>query len=168
MQLLAQEAKAWARMANQRNGLHAWEKRRALLDSLPYPERTDNHFVVEPDKFDFYAMDCYRLIGDDRLAETLAHEIIKKATALDGTNISPMRKAEAELTLGVIAARHGTVDDAVGYGHRALSSNRRSHPTLLMVGSELDHALRQRYPDNPDVQHFHNSLADIAATTRTR
>lgn len=168
VQLLAQEAKAWARMANQRNGLRALEKCRTLLDSLPYPERPDNHFVIEPDKFDFYAMDCYRLIGDDRLAETLAREIIKKATAFDGTDISPMRKAEAELTLGVIAARHGTVDDALGYGRQALSINRRSQPTLLMVGSELDHALRQRYPDNAEVQHFHNSLTDIAATTRTR
>jgi hypothetical protein len=49
-----------------------------------------------------------------------------------------------------------------------LRINRRSQPTLLMVGCELDHALRQRYPDNAEVQHFHNSLTDIAATTRTR
>lgn len=165
VQLLAQEAKAWARMANHRNVNRALEKGRVLLDSLPYPERPDNHFVVEPDKFDFYAMDCYRLIGDDNLAEMLAREIIKKSTAFDGTNVSPMRKAEAELTLGVIAARNGAVDEALIYGHNAVSIDRRSQPSLLMVGSELDHVLQQRYPNNTEVQAFHETLA--ALTNRT-
>jgi tetratricopeptide (TPR) repeat protein/transcriptional regulator with XRE-family HTH domain len=165
VQLLAQEAKAWARMANHRNVNRALEKGRVLLDSLPYPERPDNHFVVEPDKFDFYAMDCYRLIGDDNLAEMLAREIIKKSTAFDGTNASPMRTAEAELTLGVIAARNGAVEEALAYGRNAVSIARRSQPSLLMVGSELDHALRQRYPKNTEVQAFHNTLTDIARRT---
>jgi hypothetical protein len=35
--------------------------------------------VVDPDKFDFYAMDCYRLIGDDNLAEVHAREILRKS-----------------------------------------------------------------------------------------
>ena len=165
VQLLAQEAKAWARMANHRNVNRALEKGRVLLDSLPYPERPDNHFVVEPDKFDFYAMDCYRLIGDDNLAEMLAREIIKKSTTFDGTNVSPMRTAEAELTLGVIAARNGTVEEALAYGQNAVSIARRSQPSLLMVGSELDHALRQRYPNNTKVQEFHNTLTAIASRT---
>jgi len=39
VQLCAQEAKAWARMGNQRNVVKALEKGRILLDSLPYPER---------------------------------------------------------------------------------------------------------------------------------
>jgi tetratricopeptide (TPR) repeat protein len=161
VQLLAQEAKAWARMANQRNTIRALEKGRVLLESLPYPDRPDNHFVVEPDKFDFYAMDCYRLIGDDSLAGMLAHEIIKKSTAFDGTDVSPMRKAEAELTLGVIAARNGTVEEALAYGRNALNIVRRSQPSLLMVGAELDHALQQRYPNNSDVRAFHNSLTTV-------
>jgi hypothetical protein len=148
-------------MANQRNTIRALEKGRVLLDSLPYPERPDNHFVVEPDKFDFYAMDCYRLIGEDSLAEILAREIIRKSTAFDGTDTSPMRKAEAELTLGVIAARNGAVEEALTYGNKALSINRRSQPSLLMVGSELDAALRDRYPNNTDVQDFHNQLTAV-------
>lgn len=95
-------------------------------------------------------MDCYRLIGDESLAAMHAREIIKKSTAFSGTDVSPMRKAEAELTLGVIAARNGAVDEALTYGHNALSIDRRSQPSLLMVGSELDHALQQRYPNNTD------------------
>lgn len=69
VQLYAQEAKAWVRIGNERNVRQALEKGRVLLDSLLYPERPDHHFVVDPDKFDFYAMDCYRLIGDDAIAE---------------------------------------------------------------------------------------------------
>jgi hypothetical protein len=46
-------------MANQRNVLRALENARILLDSLLYPDRLDNHFIVEPDKFDFNAMGCY-------------------------------------------------------------------------------------------------------------
>lgn len=165
VQLLAQEAKAWARMANQRNVVRALEKGRVLLDSLPYPERPDNHFVVEPDKFDFFAMDCYRLIGDDDLAAMHAHEIITKSTAFNGMNVSPMRQAEAELTLGVIAARNGAVDQALAYGSNALSIDRRSQPSLLMVGSELDQELQRRYPYNTDVQAFHNTLTVITSHT---
>jgi hypothetical protein len=110
-------------------------------------------------------MDCYRLIGEDNLAEMLAREIIKKSTAFDGTNVSPMRTAEAELTLGVIAARNGAVEDALAYGRNAVGIARRSQSSLLMVGSELDHALRQRYPNNTDVQAFHNTLTVMASRT---
>jgi hypothetical protein len=166
VQLFAQEAKAWARMGNQRNVVKALERGRILLDSLPYPERPDNHFVVDPDKFDFYAMDCYRLIGDDNLAEMHAREIIRRTTAPDGTNLSPMRKAEAELTLGVISARNGALGDALSYGQQALTIERRSQPSLLMVGSELDIALQQHFPNSPDVHDFHNALTTATTTER--
>lgn len=162
VQLLAQEAKAWARMGNQRNVVRALEKGRVLLDSLPYPDRVDNHFVVDPDKFDFYSMDCYRLIGDNDLAEMHATEIIRKSTALDGTVTAPMRKAESELTLGVVAARRGQLDEALAYGHAALAIGRRCQPSLLMVGSELDRAVQQRFPGSPGASDFHNAL--VAAT----
>jgi tetratricopeptide (TPR) repeat protein len=163
VQLHAQEAKAWARMGNQRNVIKALEKGRVLLDSLPYPERPDNHFVVDPDKFDFYAMDCYRLIGDNDLAEMHAREIIRKTTAPDGSDLSPMRKAEAELTLGVISARNGALDEALTYGQQALSIGRRSQPSLLMVGSELDRTLQDLFPNSTDARDFHNALVSVTS-----
>ena len=43
---------------------------RRILEGLPYPENLDHHFVVDPSKFDFYAMDCYRTAGEDNLAAT--------------------------------------------------------------------------------------------------
>lgn len=64
VQLFAQEAKAWARMGDRRQTEVALDKCRRLLESLPYPENLDHHFVVDPMKFDFYAMDCYRTLDD--------------------------------------------------------------------------------------------------------
>lgn len=58
VQLFAQEAKGWARMGDRRQTEVALDKGRRLLDSLPYPENLDHHFVVDPMKFDYYAMDC--------------------------------------------------------------------------------------------------------------
>ncbi|PZS31919.1 MAG: hypothetical protein DLM61_07700 [Pseudonocardiales bacterium] len=140
----------------------ALEKGRVLLDSLPYPERPDNHFVVDPDKFDFYAMDCYRLIGDDSLAEMHATEIIRKTTAPDGTSQSPMRTAEATLTLAVVEARRGDLDQSLVYADQALAIDRRSRPSLLLIGTELDGELRQRYPRDSLATEFRQSL--VAAT----
>jgi hypothetical protein len=167
VQLLAQEAKSWARMGNQRNVVRALEKGRVLLDSLPYPEQPENHFVVDPDKFDFYAMDCYRIIGDDRLAEVHAYETIRKATTLDGTDLAPMRRAEAEITLGVIAARQGVIKEALDRGYKALGIGRRSQPSLLMVSSELDRILQENHSKNNEVQAFHIALTSaMSAVTQ--
>jgi tetratricopeptide (TPR) repeat protein len=158
VQLLAQEAKAWARIGNQRNVTRALEKGRTLLDSLPYPERPDDHFIVDPDKFDYYSMDCYRIIGDNQLAEMLALETLRKATTLNGEVLAPMRKAEAEITLGVVAARSGDIDQALAFGRAALSINRRSRPSLLLVGAELDSALQKVHANDPGAIEFHNEL----------
>ncbi len=158
VQLLAQEAKAWARMGNVRNVTRALDNGRTLLDSLPYPDNPASHFEVDPDKFDFYAMDCHRLVGDSSLAEMYAREILRKAVAPDGDVIAPMRKAEAEMTLGVVAARAGDLSGAVHYGHSAMSTQRRSLPSLLMVGSELDRALHDRFPAEPATSDFHDAM----------
>jgi hypothetical protein len=104
VQLAAQEAKAWARIGDRRQTEVALDRGRRLLDAMPYPENLDHHFVVDPTKFDFYAMDCYRLLADDKLAENLANEVIQASTDFDGRERAPMRLAEARITLGVVAA----------------------------------------------------------------
>jgi hypothetical protein len=135
--------------------VRALEKGRVLLESLPYPERPDNHFVVDPEKFDYYAMDCYRLIGDDQLAEMLAREILGKTITPDGRVTAPMRRAESMLTLGVVAARAGDIGSAIEYGNDALSISRKSQPSLRMVASEMTDVLSERYPGEPAVRDFH-------------
>ncbi|WP_406506867.1 hypothetical protein [Streptomyces sp. NBC_01602] len=120
--LAAQEAKGWARLGDRRQTEVALDRGRKLLEGMPYPENLDHHFVVDPAKFDFYAMDCYRLLGEDRFAENLAHEVIRAGTDFDGSERSPMRMAEARITLGVVAARQGDLDQAVNYGEWALKA----------------------------------------------
>ena len=146
VQLAAQEAKAWARIGDRRQTEIALERGRRLLDVLPYPENVGHHFVVDPTKFDFYAMDCYRHLAEDKLAENLAGEVIRASTDFDGTERAPMRTAEARITLGVVAAREGDIEQAVHQGERALTGPRKSIPSLAMVSRELTRILKERYP----------------------
>lgn len=145
VQLIAQEAKARARLGQTREMETALERGRTLLDSLPYPENTRNHFVVDPAKFDFYVMDCYRHSGDDSVATTLAETVIRNGMDFRGQEVSPMRIAEARITLAVAAARDGDLAGAVDLGRRAIGGERRSMPSLLMVATELVTTLTTRY-----------------------
>ena len=89
VQLFAQEAKAWARIGDRRQTELALDRGRRLLEVLPYPENLDNHFVVDPTKFDFYAMDCYRMLAEDRMAENLADEVIALVPTSTAPNAHP-------------------------------------------------------------------------------
>ena len=149
VQLAGQEAKAWARMGDRRQVELALERGRVLMESLPYPDNLDNHFTVDPDKFDFYAMDCHRRVGEDAMATMHAHEVIRKSTAPDGSLRSPMRAAEAHTTLAVASARAGDLDGAIEAGTAALEIPRQSVPSLLMVTGDLVTELRQRYAREP-------------------
>jgi tetratricopeptide (TPR) repeat protein len=145
VQLAGQRAKAWARVGDRRQVEIALDKGRAQLEAMLYPENLDNHFVVDPAKWDFYAMDCYRLLGaagspagpENRLAQAYAEGVIRAGTGMDGQERSPMRIAEARVTLGVVSARQGDIEGAVAHGRAALAGERRSLPSLLMVSSEL-------------------------------
>jgi transcriptional regulator with XRE-family HTH domain len=141
VQLYGQQAKAYARMGNVEEVHKALDSGSALLGRLPYPDRPENHFVVDPDKWDFYAMDTYRIVGEDQLAQRNAEEVIRRSVNPEGVPLAPMRIAEAQLTLAVIAARRGDVDEAAALGIQALQNGRQSRPSLLMVSSELEHEL---------------------------
>ena len=105
------------------------DRGRRLLDAMPYPENLGHHFVVDPTKFDFYAMDCYWQLAEDKMAGHLAEEVLQASTDFDGTERVPMRSAEARITLGVVAARQGDIEQAVHYGERALTGPRKSLPS---------------------------------------
>ncbi|WP_049569509.1 hypothetical protein [Streptomyces sp. SBT349] len=161
VQLAAQEAKAWARLKDRRQTEFALEKGRRLLESMPHPENLDNHFVVDPAKFDYYAMDCYRLAGEDRIARTLAEEVLRVGTDFDGAELAPLRNAEARVTLGVAAAREGDLEQALIYGERALSADRQSVPSLLMTSRELAAVMKDRYRAEPAAQDYLSHLRDL-------
>jgi transcriptional regulator with XRE-family HTH domain len=164
VQLAAQEAKAWARMGDRRQVELALERGRVLLESLPYPDNLDNHFTVDPDKFDFYAMDCHRRVGEDATATVYAREVLRKSSAPDGALRSPMRAAEAHTTLAVAAAREGDLDGAIESGTTAIEIPRQSVPSLLMVTDDLVTELRQRYEREPGAIDYFDRLRAIAST----
>jgi hypothetical protein len=161
VQLFAQEAKAWARMGDRRQTEVALDKGRKLLDTLPYPENCDHHFVVDPMKFDYYAMDCYRTVGADSMAEHLAEEVIEANTDFDGLERAPMRMSEARITLGVVRARGGDLDGAVSLGMRALVGDRKSLPSLLMVSRDLTKVLRDRYSGETQTRDYLDQLTSL-------
>ncbi|MEV0090217.1 XRE family transcriptional regulator [Streptomyces sp. NPDC050738] len=164
VQLAGQEAKGWARLGDRRQTEVALDRGRKLLEGMPYPENLDHHFVVDPAKFDFYAMDCYRLLGEDRFAENLAHEVIRAGTDFDGAERSPMRMAEARITLGVVAARAGDVEQAVSYGEWALKGERQSLPSLLMVSRELASIVHKDFASEPTGREYLDHLHAISRT----
>lgn len=137
VQLAAQSAKAWARLKNRRQVEVALDRGRSILEGLPRPENPDHHFQIDPAKWHFYAMDAYRHLGDNPLAQTYAEEVLRLGTSINGDERSPMRVAEAHVTLGVVAARSGDIDTAAEHGQAALHGLRKSIPTLRMVGQEF-------------------------------
>jgi transcriptional regulator with XRE-family HTH domain len=163
VQLVAQQAKALARMGDTAGVRAALERGRHLLDRFPPPSRPDHHFVVDPDKWDFYAMDAYRLVGVDDLARHHAEEVLRLGTAPDGTELAPMRVAEARLTLGAVAARAGELEHAVDVAVRAFDARRRSLPQLLMVAGEVGAELAQRDPRARPVATFREAVRSVSA-----
>lgn len=162
VQLAGQEAKAYARLGDAAAVRDALERGRTLLHSMPVPLRLEHHFVVDPAKWDFYAMDAYRLVRADELAAHHARTVLELGAGPEG-DLAPMRMAEAHLTLAVVAARDGDLEEAVTAGIGALSGRRRSLPSLLMVGGELDAELHERYPGEPGARDFYEALHSIKA-----
>ncbi len=116
VQLVAQEAKALGRLRDADGVRAALDRGRRLLDSFPIPERPEHHFVVDPNKWVFYAMDAYRMAGEDGLAEEYARLVLADSISPDGVEYAPMRIAESRLTLGVVAARRGDLEQATALG----------------------------------------------------
>jgi hypothetical protein len=163
VQLAAQRAKAWARMGDRRQVELALDRGRKSLESLPHPHNLDHHFVVDPSKFDFYAMDCYRTVGEDSLAEIYAREVVRSSTDLDGSERKPMRIAEARITLGVLAARAGDLEAAVLHGREAIRGNRISLPSLIMVSRDLRDVLHERYADELEAREYLDELRALGS-----
>lgn len=169
VQLHAQKAKAWARIGDRRQVEVALDQGRTLLERLPHPDNLDHHFAVDPAKWDFYSMDCYRVLGattdagstENKLATSYAHRVIQAGTDHSGIEHSPMRNAEARITLGVVAAREGDLESALSHGKQALEGERRSVPSLLMVSRDLATIINERYASVPDAATYLERLREL-------
>lgn len=142
VQLAAQRSRALALLGDRAGAENAMEHGRNLLERLPAPTRPDHHFVIDPAKADFYALDVYRTLDVREAAAEYAHRVLDYCQLPDGSVRAPMRRSEAKLTLGTIAARNGDLDEAVEHGLNALNDPRKCLPSLLTVASDLDVELR--------------------------
>lgn len=149
VQLAAQAAKAAARMGQREEVHRILDDGYRLLAQHDYPARPENHFVIDPQKWDFYAMDCYRIVGEDKRAADHAREVLLISRRADGTDRSPMRATEARLTLAVVSLREGDLDGAAEWTREALSASRKSVDQLVMVAEELRQELRRLFPNDP-------------------
>ncbi|MDQ3151834.1 MAG: XRE family transcriptional regulator [Actinomycetota bacterium] len=140
-QLAAQEARAAAKLGDRSAAEDAMARGRAVLDRLPDPADPDHHFVIDPAKADFYAMGVYRWLGVGDAAQEYAQLTRAYCERPDGTIRSPMRRSEALLTLGAVAARRGDLNAAVAYGLAGLGDPRKCMPSLLTSAADLDAAL---------------------------
>ena len=73
-----------------------------------------------------------------------------------------MRIAEAQITLGVVAARNGDLEQAVEHGRLALAGDRKSVPSLIMVSRDLRDVLQREFPDALDTRDYLNELQALA------
>ncbi|MBR7827793.1 hypothetical protein KDK95_15850 [Actinospica sp. MGRD01-02] len=160
-QFYAQEAKARARMGDRRAVLVALEQGRRHIDGLAPDRDTRHHFVVDLAKQDLYAMDSFRLLGDDANAAVHAREVMRLSRGPDGAETSPMRVAEARLPLAVAACRSGELEEAAALGIEALDAPRKSLPSLLLVAGELSREMTVRYPPESAARPYRERLAEI-------
>ncbi len=117
--------------------------------------------MIDPDKWDFYAMDCARVVGDNVLAVEHANEVMRIGKMADGSERWPMRTAEARITLAVVAARAGNLDEAINDATAALNGDRQCVPSLLMAARELDRELNERYPHVTIADEWQDSVAVV-------
>ncbi|GGT10928.1 hypothetical protein ACFFV7_03945 [Nonomuraea spiralis] len=155
VQLTLQEARGLARIGDRREADRALTRGAEVLSSLPMPEHPDHHFVFDHAKWVFYAATCYTWLADDDRAEEHARETIQMHTRPDGTSNAPMRVADAHIDLGIVHARRGDLDAAVGEGLAAFDIDRRSLTDLVNRAGDLDRVLRQRYRREALAREFH-------------
>jgi transcriptional regulator with XRE-family HTH domain len=168
IQLAAQAAKAHARMGNPSDVRRALDQGARLLSDHEHPTHPENHFVIDPTKWDFYAMDCYRIARDDTRAAENAHEILRLSARPDGTDRSPMRASEAKLTLSIVSLRDGDIDGATEWARKAFSIDRKSINSLSTVADELHHETHAQYGDDPAISTLNDVIASFYASLSDR
>jgi hypothetical protein len=159
MQLLAQQAKALARLGDLTGLQTVLDKGDRLAADLTMPH-VRNHFAPEPGKWIYHSMDALRTIGDDERAVEIADQVLAMVDAPAGARPSAMRQAEARITFATAAARAGDLDGAVSYGTAALAAGRQSLPSLSMLAIELRALLQVRWPGQKATTAGYESLVD--------
>jgi tetratricopeptide (TPR) repeat protein len=160
VQLVLQEAKGWSRLGDHKEANAALNRGAAMLRRLPAPAHPEHHFVFDHSKWMHYASNCYVVLGDNERAEEHGLEVIAQHGRPDGSTNAPMRTAQARITLGIVAARRGDLDQAVSYGESAFEFERQSLVDLVSLSSDLDHVIQQSYRGEQLAREFHERHLD--------
>lgn len=158
VQLVLQEAKGYARLGDAKQARKTLEQGRVVLERLPVPSNPAHHFVFDRTKWIFYGATIHTWLSDNDRAEEFAQEILDQHTRPDGTTNAPMRVADARMDLGIVHARRGDLDAAVNQGLAALSFERKTLPSLLSRGDDLQRILQRRYRNERLANEFHDRL----------
>jgi transcriptional regulator with XRE-family HTH domain len=162
VQLALQAARGYARMGDTQ-AREALKAGRMVLGRLSDPEHPDHHFVFDHDKYEFYVATILTCLGDDATAREHADEVVHQC---ETSGRWPMRYCMTLVDLGVLAARHGDLDEAVSHGIVALQLPRRS-AQLLPRAAELRAELATRYPGERLVARYGKALAEqVCAAAR--
>jgi tetratricopeptide (TPR) repeat protein len=161
VQLKVQEAKALARMGMASMARVALADAEQVLNTLPVPARPEHHFMFDRSKWVFYAAQVFDLAGDSRPMLAFTRECFTHCVAADGATRWPMRVAELQLGLAHLHGRAGSLDTAVGYGLQALDHARQSGPSLLRRAVDLDAALYDRWPGEPQARRYRRALRQV-------
>lgn len=147
VQLLSQEAKALARLGEGSEITSPlMGKGKIVLDRLPYPDRPDNHFKVDPAKWEYYAMDVARVSGDNEGVKEYAKTVISDSTGPDGEPLAPMRIAECNLALGIVALREGDLEGSAVLAVDSVAGNRQSRMHMIMIAREFMAEMNRKFP----------------------
>jgi hypothetical protein len=72
-----------------------------------------------------------------------------------------MRIAESRLSLAIVAAREGDLEQAVTLGMAGLHGARQSKPHLIMVAAELEQELRERFAGEALAEDFREAVRAV-------
>jgi transcriptional regulator with XRE-family HTH domain len=158
VQCTLQAARGYARLRDSRvrDALNAG---RALLDRMPEPSNPEHHFVFDRAKYEFYVATIYTWLGsDDTAAAEHARWVVGQCCRPEGIRW-PMRYADSQIDLALVAGRRRDLDEAVACGKAALVLERRS-AQLIPRAVELERELAAQYPREPLVTEFKELLAE--------
>ena len=121
IQSTAQEARAWARMKDQRETRRVLDRVEALVSPLPTPDRPEHHYQYDPAKASAYIATTLAWAGDPA-AEEYARTVVNEMAAAGASR--PRRYASARMDLGLALLTSGKPDEASAVATAAITSGR--------------------------------------------
>ncbi|MGW1450167.1 helix-turn-helix domain-containing protein [Micromonospora sp. NPDC002411] len=123
IQATAQEARAHARMGDERETRRVLDRLDRLVANLPVPERAEHHYRYDPAKAAAYTATTLAWAGDPS-AEQVARSVLRELDPLGDGGARPRRSASARLDLGLALIAAGRPDEAGTVATEAVASGR--------------------------------------------